>query len=643
MKQFLALAFIMIFFMRGWWQPGLPLTPREENIPQLTDIWSLTTAADQGVLWATWNPLNNTGAPNLIQRSYLIFAPLAQLAATSRLPVDWIYRLTSLVAFVLSGLGLYMFLRILKLKPWPSFIGALAYMLSPPHVTLASDLLDFNFYWATIPWLMYLLELFLVSRQWLKVSGLIGLLLTFAYFAGNTYFVTVFPFLGIYAFTRLSVAQIPLKLLIKFSLLTLAFFLLSSAFVTLPTVMETSSTWLSQEITRQQIIDLPHPEHILRLFPLRWQGHSPLAWDFDTRYPDLSWYLGTVAVFLGFIGLLKFKANWRQFLPSTLLLASVIPFFLIMRFPPLKLVTLKLLQLLPTAQSIFDRTYRLFILPSFILSLLAAFGAANLLRRHSTWLGPIIAILLIFDFSPLSAYFSTAPKDNLKPSVSILTKLNSGSSGRYWSPFTFVKHLPRYRLEYTTSYITRPRVNGEYSYTALAPRYTSEIFEKNLFGALENNRQSPVQISHWLEQGDTRYILLHRRLFDYQPILPQLQQLNWTEVDRDPNFILLENSRYLNPWSRPAPDHLTATITADSPMLVTAGESWYPGWQVTVDHARAPLVRANYAFLGVNIPAGRHQIDFYYRQPWYYLVGKLISLVTLGLIIYAQKTSRSNS
>src|SRR3990167_10449094 len=169
-KLVLLFTLIMAFFMRGWWQPGLPLTPREENIPQLTDIWSLTTAADQGVLWATWNPLNNAGAPNLIQRSYLIFAPLAQLAATSRLPVDWIYRLTSLTAFVLSGLGLYMFLRVLKLKPWPSFIGALAYMLSPPHITLASDLLDFNFYWATIPWLMYLLELFLVSRQWLKVS-----------------------------------------------------------------------------------------------------------------------------------------------------------------------------------------------------------------------------------------------------------------------------------------------------------------------------------------------------------------------------------------------------------------------------------------------------------------------------------------
>ena len=152
----LFLVLVMILWMRGWWQPGLPLTPREENTPQLTDIWSLKTAADRGVLWTAWNPLDNSGAPNLIQRSYLIFAPLAQIASSLSLSVDTVYKLAVLVAFSLSGLGMYQLLRTLKLKNFPSLIGALAYMLSPPHITLASDLLDFNFYWATIPWLIYL-------------------------------------------------------------------------------------------------------------------------------------------------------------------------------------------------------------------------------------------------------------------------------------------------------------------------------------------------------------------------------------------------------------------------------------------------------------------------------------------------------
>ena len=31
----LLFTFIMAFWMRGWWNPGVPLTPREENIAQL--------------------------------------------------------------------------------------------------------------------------------------------------------------------------------------------------------------------------------------------------------------------------------------------------------------------------------------------------------------------------------------------------------------------------------------------------------------------------------------------------------------------------------------------------------------------------------------------------------------------------------
>jgi len=117
--------------------------------------------------------------------------------------------------------------------------------------------------------------------------------------------------------------------------------------------------------------------------------------------------------------------------------------------------------------------------------------------------------------------------------------------------------------------------------------------------------------------------------------------LNWKEVDRDDNFILLEKNHYTTSWQRPAPDHLTAPVTLSSPTQVVASESWYPGWQVTVDYKPASLVRANSAFLGVNVPIGQHQINFHCRQPWYYLIGKLISLTAVAIVIYVQKTPRS--
>lgn len=627
----LLLFLIMASFMRGWWQPGLPLTPREENIPQLAHIWSLKAAADQGVLWTAWNPIHNAGAPNLIQRSYLIFVPLAQLAATTHMSVDWVYRLAVLLAFTLSGLGMYQLLRSLKLKILESFIGSLAYMLSPPHITLASDLLDFNFFWASIPWLLFLVERFINSRQLLRSTSLTGLGLSFAYFAGNTYFVTTLPFLCLYALLRLCFSRIPFTLLIKFGALTLAFFLATSAWVILPSIIEFPHTWISQEITRRQIIDLPQPSHILRLFPLRWQGHSPLAWDFDTRYPDMSWYLGTVTLALSLFALIRFKQFWRHLLPGLVLILSSIPFFFVMPWPPAKTLALRFLDVFPSLQSVFDRTYRLFLLPSFILALFSAFGAQNLLRRRF-WLGPVIIIFLWVDFLPLSAYFFTAPKDNLTPSAAILNQLNSGSPGRYWFPFTFVPHLPKYRLEYTTSYITRPRLNSSYSYATLAPRYTSKLFEQDLFAALEANRQPVEQVSQLLNLGNTRYILWHRQLFNYEPLLPQFQALGWQEIARDDNFILLENTGYVISWHRLGSSHITATMTIPVPTQVVVSESWYPGWQVTVDHQPAALVRANLAFLGVNVSAGQHRLDFIYQPPWYYLVGKLISLAALLIL-----------
>lgn len=608
----LLLFLIMAGFMRGWWQPGLPLVPREENIPQLAHIWNLRIAADQGVLWTAWNPLLNAGAPNLIQRSYLMFAPLAQLAATAHLSVDWLYRAAVLLAFTFSGLGMYQLLRTLKLEPWPSFIGALAYMLSPPHLTLGSDLLDFNFFWASIPWLIYLTER--------RSAALTGLLLALAFLAGNTYFVTILPFLCLYAFMRLGLS--------RFGILTLGFFLSFSAFIILPSALEQPHTWLSQEITRRQIIDLPQASQILRLFLLRWQDHSPLAWDFDTRYPDMSWYLGTVTVALSILALMRIKLLWRQLLPGLVVILSLTPFFFVMSWPPAKILALRFLEMFPSFQSVFDRTYRLFLLPSFILALFSALGAANLLRRRF-WLGPVVVILLLVDFLPLSAYFFTAPKDNLTPSVAILNQLNSGSPGRYWFPFTFVPHLPKYRLEYTTSYITRPRINSPYSYTAMAPRYTAKLFEQDLFAALETNRQSVEYVSQLLNLGDTRYILFHRQLFNYEPLLPQFQDLGWQEVARDDHFILLEKTNFVGSSSRLDSGHITTTVTATVPIQVMVSESWYPGWQITIDNQPVALLRSNSAFLGVDVPAGSHRLDFRYQPPWYYTVGKLISLIAL--------------
>lgn len=61
-------------------------------------------------------------------------------------------------------------------------------------------------------------------------------------------------------------------------------------------------------------------------------------------------------------------------------------------------------------------------------------------------------------------------------------------------------------------------------------------------------------------------------------------------------------------------------------------DTWYPGWQATVDGEPADILRANYAFRAVRLDAGEHTVEMIYR-PTLVLVGGAVSLVALALLV----------
>jgi hypothetical protein len=76
------------------------------------------------------------------------------------------------------------------------------------------------------------------------------------------------------------------------------------------------------------------------------------------------------------------------------------------------------------------------------------------------------------------------------------------------------------------------------------------------------------------------------------------------------------------------PHHITAKVESSAPVLVVAAQTYYHLWHAQVDGKPVPLLRANFAFQALEVPAGRHELRLVYRDNRF-LLGSIISLATL--------------
>lgn len=83
------------------------------------------------------------------------------------------------------------------------------------------------------------------------------------------------------------------------------------------------------------------------------------------------------------------------------------------------------------------------------------------------------------------------------------------------------------------------------------------------------------------------------------------------------------------------PASLELSISAASPSLLVMSESYYPGWKAWLDGKPAPIHRADIAFRGVAVPAGKHHLRMQFR-PVILPVSAAISLsAAIFLVILA--------
>jgi hypothetical protein len=77
-----------------------------------------------------------------------------------------------------------------------------------------------------------------------------------------------------------------------------------------------------------------------------------------------------------------------------------------------------------------------------------------------------------------------------------------------------------------------------------------------------------------------------------------------------------------------SPQRLALDVDAQETALVATSVTAWPGWKLTIDGRRAPLLSYNHAFLGFRVPPGRHTAVLLY-MPDGFLAGLSVSAATL--------------
>ena len=110
--------------------------------------------------------------------------------------------------------------------------------------------------------------------------------------------------------------------------------------------------------------------------------------------------------------------------------------------------------------------------------------------------------------------------------------------------------------------------------------------------------------------------------------LRQRSAVEWLPVGGE----LPEDARGTVSVSEPVPEQVILSTESETGGLVVLADRLEEGWTVTVDGRPAPVLRANFLFRGVLVPAGTHEIRWTYRCPGL-LPGSILSLTMLTAIV----------
>ncbi len=171
------------------------------------------------------------------------------------------------------------------------------------------------------------------------------------------------------------------------------------------------------------------------------------------------------------------------------------------------------------------------------------------------------------------------------------------------------------------------------------------------------------------DQGDIRPVFDHDpavTIYENRGALPRVRFVTGAEVigdeaaayarlhdpDHDPrrSVVLLEGQSRLG---RPVkariagltyePNEIRLRLQCDQPGYLVLSDVYHPGWRAWVDGQPAEVLRADFAFRALEVPAGEHSIRLWYEPPLWRLgiAMSLASLATLALGLVGVASGRA--
>lgn len=105
-------------------------------------------------------------------------------------------------------------------------------------------------------------------------------------------------------------------------------------------------------------------------------------------------------------------------------------------------------------------------------------------------------------------------------------------------------------------------------------------------------------------------------------------ELILNEDPKVPQEKLESNSRLISY----EPNEIRIETRSNAPALLFISDTYYPGWEASVDNVQANILRADYAFRAVVVPAGKHIVVFEYKPKTFYY-GIYISIASLAGLV----------